>query len=72
MVVVRLTDEEVIGSTTLHSIDTRNEDMKQVLLAHCFGPLGLHRVQWTVDGANLRSRRALERLGLVQEGDFAS
>lgn len=49
-----------------------NEDMKQVLLGYCFGPLGLRRVQWIVDGANLRSQRALERLGVVKEGTLRS
>jgi N-acetyltransferase len=49
-----------------------NEDMKHVLLEYCFGPLGLHRVQWTVDGANFRSQRAVERLGFVKEGTLRS
>ncbi len=88
LAVIRLADEAVIGSTTLHSIDMTNrsaeigwtwldrncwgqgynEDIKQALLAYCFGALGLQRVQWTVDGANLRSQRALVRLGFVKEG----
>jgi RimJ/RimL family protein N-acetyltransferase len=45
-----------------------NEDMKHTLLKCCFGPLALARVQWTVDGSNLRSQRALERLGFMREG----
>lgn len=49
-----------------------NEDMKHVLLAYCFGPLGLQRVQWTVDGGNVRSQRAVERLGFVKEGILRS
>ena len=45
-----------------------NEDMKYALLEYCFGSLGLCRIQWTVDSANLRSQHALERLGFVKEG----
>ncbi len=92
LVVVRRSDDLVIGSTTLHTLDFTqrsveigwtwldqrcwgqgyNEDMKHVLLGYCFGPLRLSRVQWTVDGANLRSQRALERLGFVKEGTLRS
>jgi N-acetyltransferase len=49
-----------------------NEDMKHALLGYCFGPLGLRRVQWTVDGENFRSQRAVERLGFVKEGTLRS
>jgi N-acetyltransferase len=49
-----------------------NEDMKSVLLAYCFGTLALRRVQWTVDVGNLRSQRAVERLGFVKEGTLRS
>jgi N-acetyltransferase len=34
----------------------------------CFGQLNLCRIQWTVDGMNVRSQRALERSGFVREG----
>jgi N-acetyltransferase len=38
------------------------------LLSTCFGQLNLCRIQWTVDGMNVRSQRALERQGFVREG----
>jgi RimJ/RimL family protein N-acetyltransferase len=92
LVVLRLSDDAVIGSTSLYTIDPRhrsaeigwtwldrrlwgqgyNEDMKHVLLEHCFGQLGLCRVQFTADASNLRSQRALERLGFVREGVLRS
>jgi RimJ/RimL family protein N-acetyltransferase len=34
----------------------------------CFGQLNLCRIQWTVDGMNARSQRALERPGFVRQG----
>jgi len=37
-------------------------------LSTCFGQLNLCRIQWTVDGMNVRSQRALERSGFVREG----
>jgi RimJ/RimL family protein N-acetyltransferase len=49
-----------------------NEDLNHALLEYCFGPLGLERVQWLADGANLRSQRALERLGFTKEGVLRS
>lgn len=38
---------------------------------HCFGPVGLHRLEATVRPENLASRRVLEKLGFRQEGLFA-
>jgi [ribosomal protein S5]-alanine N-acetyltransferase len=35
---------------------------------HCFGPVGLHRLEATVRPENLASRRVLEKLGFRQEG----
>lgn len=49
-----------------------NEDVKRALLRYCFGPLGLARVQCTVDVANLRSQRSLERIGFIKEGILRS
>lgn len=37
---------------------------------HCFGPVGLHRLEATVRPENLASRRVLEKLGFRQEGLF--
>ena len=37
-------------------------------LDHCFGPVGLHRVEANVRPENAASRRVLEKLGMVQEG----
>ena len=35
---------------------------------HCFGPVGLHRVEATVRPENMASRRVLDKLGFRQEG----
>ena len=37
-------------------------------LDHCFGPVGLHRVEANVRPENVASRRVVEKLGLVSEG----
>jgi [ribosomal protein S5]-alanine N-acetyltransferase len=37
---------------------------------HCFGPVGLHRVEATVRPENLASRRVLTKLGFREEGMF--
>lgn len=47
-----------------------NEDVRHVVLRHCFEAMGLHRVELQVDADNVRSRRALERFGLVCEGSL--
>lgn len=39
-------------------------------LDHCFGPVGLHRVEATVRPENIASRRVLEKLGFREEGLF--
>jgi ribosomal-protein-alanine N-acetyltransferase len=41
-----------------------------LVLDHCFGPVGLHRVEATVRPENLASRRVLEKLGFREEGLF--
>jgi RimJ/RimL family protein N-acetyltransferase len=38
------------------------------LVAHGFGPLGLHRIEADIDPRNLASARSLERLGFRLEG----
>lgn len=35
---------------------------------HCFGPVGLHRVEVDIRPENLRSRRVAEKLGFREEG----
>lgn len=45
-----------------------NTECKYLLLKHCFETLGTVRVQIKTDGRNLRSQRAIERIGGVKEG----
>lgn len=45
-----------------------NTEAKLLLLRHAFGPLGLRRVELRTDALNERSRRAILRLGAVEEG----
>ncbi len=47
-----------------------NTESKYLLLRHAFESLGCIRVQLKTDTRNERSRRAIERLGAVQEGIF--
>ena len=59
-----------IGNTWYHP-DLRggalNPAVKRLLLAHAFDA-GARRVQFRVDGSNLRSRAAVLKLGAVEEG----
>ncbi len=45
-----------------------NTECKYLLLKHAFEVLGCIRVQLKTDSRNLRSQRAIERIGGVQEG----
>jgi N-acetyltransferase len=45
-----------------------NTECKLLLLRHAFEGLGALRVQFKTDRRNLRSQRAIERLGAVKEG----
>lgn len=45
-----------------------NRRMKGLLLAHAFETLGMQRVQLKTDLLNLRSQRAIEKLGATREG----
>ena len=45
-----------------------NTECKYLLLKHAFEVLGCIRVQFKTDVRNLRSQRALERIGAVKEG----
>jgi RimJ/RimL family protein N-acetyltransferase len=45
-----------------------NTECKYLLLRHAFETLGAIRVQLKTDSRNLRSQKAIERLGAVKEG----
>ncbi|WP_379152649.1 GNAT family N-acetyltransferase [Paenibacillus sp. sgz5001063] len=45
-----------------------NTESKSLLLQYCFESLGLIRVNFTIAGDNLRSQKAIERIGAVKEG----
>jgi len=45
-----------------------NTECKRLLLEHAFEALGALRVQLKTDARNLRSQRAIERIGGVREG----
>jgi len=45
-----------------------NTECKYLLLRHAFETLGAIRVQLKTDSRNVRSQRAIERLGAVKEG----
>lgn len=45
-----------------------NTEAKRLLLRHAFGPLGCSRVELKTDALNERSRRAILRIGAVEEG----
>jgi len=45
-----------------------NTETKWLLLRHAFERLGCRRVEFKTDGRNLRSQRALERIGATREG----
>lgn len=47
-----------------------NTEAKYLMLGHAFDALGCRRVEFKTDRLNERSRRALERIGAVEEGVF--
>lgn len=47
-----------------------NTEAKLLLLRHAFEALGCRRVELKTDSSNERSRRAIERIGAVEEGIF--
>ncbi|QED46115.1 GNAT family N-acetyltransferase [Cytobacillus dafuensis] len=60
-----------IGSTWLHPNYWRtaiNTNCKYLLLRYCFENINLQRVQLKTDHANLRSQKAIERIGAIKEG----
>src|SRR5262245_35197717 len=69
---VRPADRQVeIGSTFLareYWNTAANTESKFLFLRHCFETLDCVRVALKTDGRNVRSQRAIERLGAVREG----
>lgn len=60
-----------IGSTWLGAEWRRtgaNTEAKLLMLEHAFGALGCGRVEFRADVDNVASRRALSRIGAVEEG----
>lgn len=60
-----------IGSTWLGSGfqgTGLNTAVKELMLGEAFGPLGFEKVVFRIDERNMRSRRAVEKLGAVLEG----
>lgn len=60
-----------IGWTWLHPSFWRtaiNTNCKYLLLTYCFDHLNLQRVQIKTDHENLRSQKAIERIGAIKEG----
>ena len=47
-----------------------NTECKFLLLQYCFEVLKVIRVQFSISGRNLRSQRAVERIGATKEGTF--
>lgn len=45
-----------------------NTECKYLLLKHCFETLAMLRVQIKTDGRNIRSQKAIERIGGIREG----
>lgn len=62
-----------IGATWLTPARQRssaNTEAKLLLLTHAFESLGIKRVVFKTEGLNEQSRRALVRIGAVEEGTF--
>jgi len=47
-----------------------NTEMKFLMLEHAFEQMNMRRVELKTDARNLRSQRAIERLGALKEGVF--
>ncbi|PFA63099.1 GNAT family N-acetyltransferase [Bacillus sp. AFS015802] len=60
-----------LGSTWYskdHQRSFVNSNCKNLILRYCFETLGMMRVQIKTDERNLRSQKAIERIGAVKEG----
>ena len=49
-----------------------NTQMKQLMINHAFGPMKFEKVEFRIDERNMRSRKAVEKLGAVLEGILRS
>ena len=47
-----------------------NTECKFLMLQYCFEELKVLRVQFSISGQNIRSQKAVERIGAVKEGIF--
>jgi RimJ/RimL family protein N-acetyltransferase len=45
-----------------------NTQVKVLMLDHAFGPMGFEKVEFRIDERNIRSRKAVEKLGAILEG----
>jgi len=45
-----------------------NDQIKLLMLNHVFGAMGFEKVEFRVDQRNIRSRKAVEKLGAILEG----
>ncbi len=45
-----------------------NTQIKFLMLTHAFGPMGFEKVEFRIDERNIRSRKAVEKLGAILEG----
>lgn len=45
-----------------------NDQIKLLMLNHAFGPMGFEKVEFRIDERNIRSRKAVEKLGALLEG----
>jgi N-acetyltransferase len=62
-----------VGATWLtpaHQRSRANTEAKLLLLTHAFESLGIKRVVFKTEALNEQSRRALTRIGAVEEGTF--
>lgn len=56
--------------TPSHQRTAINTEAKLLLLTHAFERLGAHRVEFKTDALNQKSRKAIARLGAIEEGTF--
>ena len=56
--------------TPMHQRSRANTEAKLLLLGHAFESLGIKRVVFKTEALNEQSRKALARLGAVEEGMF--
>lgn len=73
---IQIADRSLEIGGTWYGLDYQgtavNSECKYLLLKHAFETLGCIRVQFKTDARNLRSQRAIEKLGAVREGTLRS